>query len=166
MSRRLHGPHVQSRCGEEASMKASVLHRVFAKAIDFALVVAFAVVLPYPIGPLIGFFYSILADALKFGSHQSQSVGKKLLKLQAVSRVRRDANGLREPTNLRESVYRNAPVGVATFFALIPVWGWLILFLIGVPLMVMEIYLMLSVETGHRLGDVMGDTEVISSASA
>jgi hypothetical protein len=27
--------------------------------------------------------------------------------------------------------------------------------------MIMEIYLMVSVETGHRLGDVMGDTEVI-----
>jgi hypothetical protein len=25
----------------------------------------------------------------------------------------------------------------------------------------MEVYLMLSVETGHRLGDVMGDTEVV-----
>jgi hypothetical protein len=147
-------------------MKASVLHRVFAKAIDFALVVAFAILLPYPLGPLVGFFYSIGADSLKFGSNQGQSVGKKLLKLQTVSQVRHSPDGLREPANLRESVLRNAPVGVATFFALIPIWGWLILFLIGVPLMVMEIYLMLSVETGHRLGDVMGDTEVISSRAA
>ena len=52
---------------------------------------------------------------------------------------------------------------MATFFAIIPIWGWLILALIGVPLMLMEIYLMLSVETGHRLGDVMGDTEVIQA---
>jgi hypothetical protein len=37
----------------------------------------------------------------------------------------------------------------------------IILGLIGLPLMVMEVYLMISVETGHRLGDVMGDTEVI-----
>jgi hypothetical protein len=147
-------------------MKARVLHRVAAKGIDFALVVAFALALPYPLGPLVGFFYSMSADCLKFGSHQSQSVGKKLLKLQSVSRVRRDASGLRSPVSLKESIYRNAPVGVATFFALIPVWGWLILFLIGIPLLVMEIYLMLSVETGHRLGDVMGDTEVISSQAA
>ena len=27
--------------------------------------------------------------------------------------------------------------------------------------MAMEIYLMITVETGHRLGDVMGDTEVV-----
>ena len=77
------------------------------------------------------------------------------MRLQVVHTLRR------QPANARDSVYRNAPVGVATFFALIPVWGWLILCLIGVPLMLMEVYLMVSVETGHRLGDVMGDTEVI-----
>ena len=147
-------------------MKASVLHRVFAKAIDFAAVVACAILIPYPLGPLLGFLYSLAADALHLGSPLSQSLGKKLLKLQTVSRVRRGADGLREPCDLKESLFRNAPVGVATFFALIPVWGWLILFLIGIPLMAMEIYLMLSVETGHRLGDVMGDTEVISSRAA
>ena len=148
-------------------MKASVLHRVFAKAIDLTLVwlFAWALPLPYPVGPLIGFVYSLTADSLKFGSGQSQSVGKRLLKLQTVS-LRRGSDGLREPANLKESIYRNAPVGVATFFALIPFWGWLIMILIGVPLMVMEIYLMLSVEAGHRLGDVMGDTEVISTLAA
>jgi hypothetical protein len=31
--------------------------------------------------------------------------------------------------------------------------------------MLMEIYLMLRVEDGHRLGDVMGDTEVIEFRS-
>ena len=31
------------------------------------------------------------------------------------------------------------------------------------PLMVMEVYLILSVESGHRLGDVMGDTEVVEA---
>jgi uncharacterized RDD family membrane protein YckC len=149
-------------------MKASVLHRVCAKAVDLMVVLACCAqhIIPYPVGPLLGFFYSLGADSLKLGSHQSQSLGKKFFRLQVVSRVRQGSNGLREPCNLKESIYRNAPVGVATFFGLIPVWGWLILFVIGVPLMVMEIYLMLSVETGHRLGDVMGDTEVISSKAA
>jgi hypothetical protein len=147
-------------------MKASVLHRVCAKAVDITVVLACARIIPYPVGPLLGFFYSLGGDSLKLGTQKSQSVGKKIFKLQTVSRVRQGPHGLREPANLRESIYRNAPVGVATFFGLIPVWGWLILFLIGVPLMIMEIYLMLSVETGHRLGDVMGDTEVISSSAA
>ena len=56
---------------------------------------------------------------------------------------------------------RNAPVGVATFFAIIPVWGWLILLLVGIPLLLIEGYLMFRVESRQRLGDVMADTEVI-----
>ncbi len=122
--------------------------------------------MPYPIGPIIGFLYSLSADALKFGSQQSQSVGKRILKLQTVSQLRHSSDGLREPANLKESIFRNSPVGVATFFALIPFWGWFVMLLVGVPLMVMEVYLMLSVKESHRLGDVMGDTEVIPSSAA
>jgi hypothetical protein len=147
-------------------MKIKVSHRVFAKAVDFLLVVVVALVIPYPIGPLLGFLYSICADGLKLGSPQSQSIGKKIFKLQTVSTIRKDDHGLRAPASFKDSVLRNAPIGVATFFALIPVWGWLILVLVGVPLIAMEIYLMLSVETGHRLGDVMGNTQVISSQAA
>jgi hypothetical protein len=144
-------------------MKIQVSQRVSAKAFDFLLVVVLALLVFYPVGPLLGFLYSILADGLKIKSTQSQSIGKKIMKLQTVSTARNDASGLRAPITFRESALRNAPIGVATFFALIPVWGWLILLLVGLPLMAMEIYLMLSVETGHRLGDVMGDTQVISS---
>lgn len=135
--------------------KVSVLNRVAAKMIDLVVVVTLAAILPRPLGPLLGFFYSLTADGMNFGPFQGQSVGKKLMKLQVLNVIRK------KPASLRDSALRNAPVGVATFFAIIPIWGWLILALIGVPLMVMEIYLMLSVETGHRLGDVMGDTEVV-----
>jgi hypothetical protein len=147
-------------------MKIRVSYRLLAKAFDFLVVVALALALPYPVGPLVGFLYSILGDSLKIGSPQSQSLGKRLFKLQTVSTVRTGPDGMRAPIDIKESALRNAPIGVATFFALIPVWGWLILVLIGVPLVAMELYLMLSVETGHRLGDVMGDTQVISSRAA
>lgn len=136
-------------------IKTRVMNRVIAKVVDLVLVVAVAVILPYPLGPLLGFVYSLVADGLNFGSFKGQSVGKKLMKLQVIH------TKTKEPCSYRDSVFRNAPVGIATFFAIIPLWGWLILALIGIPLMVMEIYLMLSVENGHRLGDVMGDTEVI-----
>lgn len=136
--------------------RVSVANRVVAKLIDFSIVIAFAVILPYPLGPLLGFLYSLLSDGMNFGPFKGQSVGKKLMKLQAVR-----ALGTRRPINFKDSLLRNAPVGVATFFAIIPLWGWLILALIGIPLMIMEIYLMMTVEAGHRLGDVMGDTEVI-----
>lgn len=146
-------------------MRTLVLHRVFAKAIDLALVFLMALILP-PVGALLGFLYSLGGDALRWKSMQSQSFGKRVMRLQTVSRVRQGVDGLRKPVTLKEAIYRNAPVGVATFFALIPFWGWMIMVLIGIPLMLMEVYLMLSVDSGHRLGDVIGDTEVISSRAA
>jgi len=142
----------------EHSVKVSVINRVAAKLIDIVIVIAAAAILPYPLGPLLGFLYSLFGDGLNQGPFRGQSVGKRVMKLQVVN-VHRSGGG--RPATFRDSALRNAPVGVATFFAIIPVWGWLILGLIGLPLMAMEIYLMLSVEKGHRLGDVMGDTEVI-----
>ncbi len=138
-----------------ARVKVQVTYRVAAKAIDFVIVAAAAAVLPYPLGPLMGFAYSVCADGIRWGPFEAQSLGKRIMRLQVVR------TKSQEPARLVDSLYRNAPVGVATFFALIPVWGWLILVLVGVPLLLMEIYLMLTVDGGHRLGDVMGDTEVI-----
>lgn len=135
--------------------RARVVNRVLAKMIDLVFVVAVAALIPYPLGPLLGFIYSLLGDSMRFWKFDGQSVGKRILGLQAIQVE------TRKPITLRESALRNAPVGVATFFGIIPVWGWLILILIGFPLMIMEVYLMLRVERGHRLGDVMGDTEVV-----
>lgn len=135
--------------------KVSVVNRVFAKVVDLFVFFLLAFILPYPVGPLAGFLYSLLGDGIQYKGFRGQSIGKKLFKLQVINTLQK------RPANWRDSMLRNTPVGVATFFAIIPLWGWFILGLIGVPLMVMEIYLMLSVETGHRLGDVMGDTEVI-----
>jgi uncharacterized RDD family membrane protein YckC len=134
--------------------KIAPAHRVAAKMVDIVIIIALAVILPYPLGPLIAFAYSLLCDGLGWGGLRGQSLGKKVFGLRVVNIVRD------EPAGVRDSMLRNAPVGVATFFAIIPFWGWLILGLVGLPLMIMEIYLMVSVESGHRLGDVMADTEV------
>jgi uncharacterized RDD family membrane protein YckC len=148
--------------------------------VDIFIVLVLAALPLYPVGPLLGFVYSLIADGLKLPgrgtqSVQGQSVGKWIFKLRVVMvvtrRVGEPGNGgmaeaetvVRErvPASIKASALRNAPVGVATFFAIIPVWGWIILGIVGIPLMIMEIYLMATVETGHRLGDVMGDTEVV-----
>jgi uncharacterized RDD family membrane protein YckC len=136
-------------------VKVSVINRVVAKIIDILLIFFVAAILPYPVGPLLGFLYSLLGDGINIGTFRGQSIGKKLLKLQVVNTIRK------KPANFQDSVLRNSPVGVATFFGIIPIWGWVILGLIGIPLMIMEVYLMISVDSGHRLGDVMADTEVI-----
>src|SRR3990167_3038419 len=129
--------------------KVRVANRIAAKFIDLAVVFALAAIVLYPIGPILGFLYSLFADGLNFGRFRGQSIGKKVMKLQVVHLLSEDS------ASYRESAMRNAPVGVATFFAIIPVWGWLILGLLGLPLMLMEIYLMITVTSGHRLGDVM-----------
>ena len=146
-----HHPHPP----QDSHFRLNVINRIVAKTIDILIVFLLAAILPYPVGPLFGFAYSLLADGIQMGTLEGQSLGKKLLKLQVVNMIQK------RPADFRDSALRNTPVGVATFFALIPVWGWLIMFLVGVPLMVMETFLMFSLGTGHRLGDVMADTEVI-----
>ena len=101
--------------------RVSLVSRVVAKLIDIALVMLLAAVLPHPVGPLLGFLYSLTADGMRFWRFDAQSVGKKMMGLKVVSLSRGG------PASLKESVLRNAPVGVATFFAIIPIWGWLIL---------------------------------------
>ena len=140
--------------------KEIALPRIFAKMVDLLVVFALGGILPYPLGPMAGFLYSLVADGLKLGKVHGQSLGKKLFKLK-VEEVHE--NEPRKPCSLRASCLRNAPVGVATFFGIIPFWGWIILGLLGIPLMAIEVYLMVRVDKGRRLGDVMGDTEVVPS---
>ena len=139
----------------QQKVQASVSNRVIAKVIDLVLVFLVAAILPYFIGPLLGFFYSLFCDGFQFGPFVSQSVGKRVMGLQVVS----TKNG--EPITYKESLIRNTPVGLATFFAIIPFWGWIILGLVGIPLMAIELYLMITVESSHRLGDVMADSQVV-----
>lgn len=148
----------------ERERRANPVRRVGAKFVDLAVVMLASAVVWYPIGPLLGFLYSILADALPIRGFSGQSLGKKLFKLRAVSLrpgpKKAGADG-HPALSYRDSLYRNAPVGVATFFALIPIWGWAILALIGFPMMIVEIYLLVRAPRGQRLGDVMADTEVV-----
>lgn len=139
----------------QSHLKVSVTARVFAKGIDLVIAFLVAAILPQVIGPLIGFLYTLFADGFHFEGWRGQSVGKKILGLQVVNTVKK------APAQYKDSVIRNSPVGLATFFGIIPVWGWIILGLIGIPLMIMEVYLMRKVEHGFRLGDVMADTQVI-----
>lgn len=143
--------------------RAGFLNRLLAKTIDLLFVFILAAILPRVIGPMIGFLYSLLADGMHLKLRKGavefsgQSLGKKLCGLRVLNAI------THKPASFKDSAIRNSPIGLATFFAIIPLWGWIILALIGIPLMAMEIYLMKRVETGHRLGDVMADTEVVKA---
>lgn len=148
-----------SKWNKEELKKIPHLNRYFAKLIDLFIVIALAAILPKLLGPLAAIAYSLLADGMNFGPFQGQSVGKKVFDFQAVN------TDLNLPANFRDSAIRNSTLGFGIFFAMIPVWGWLILLFIGIPLFIMEIYLIQKMEKGHRLGDVMADTEVRSMKS-
>jgi uncharacterized RDD family membrane protein YckC len=125
--------------------------RFLAKTLDYILITLVSFVL-YPVGPLIGFLYSLFMDA-----YQGQSIGKRVLKIQAYH-----LKTMAPVSRFLDSFSRNAPFAVATFFAMIPLWGWIILILLGVPLMGLETYLILVRPRKQRLGDIMADTVVIN----
>lgn len=141
-----------------ARVKFSVAQRVAAKLLDLLLAGIIAGLVPWPVGPLVGFAYSLLGDGLMGMGFNGQSVGKRLMGL----RVVRSADS--SPIRYKDSVVRNLPVGVATFFAIIPFWGWIICVLVGVPLMLIEITLMLRMQGETRLGDIMASTRVLEKA--
>ncbi|MBC7386823.1 MAG: RDD family protein [Cryobacterium sp.] len=140
--------------------RANPIRRLAAKAIDGFIVMFASAVIWYPVGPLLGLLYSLFADALPRKGFEGQSLGKKWLGIQVIS-TKFDLSGERKKVTYLTSLYRNAPIGLATFLALIPFWGWAVLALIGFPLMVIEIYLIVRAPRGQRLGDVIGDTEVV-----
>src|SRR5688572_4475670 len=112
----------------EIILRVAHVNRLLAKLADFFIIVCCSLLLPQIIGPLIGFVYSMIADGMHFGPFKSQSVGKKIFDLEVVNTVRG------ERASYRDSVIRNSPIALATFFAIIPIWGWIVLFLIGIPL--------------------------------
>jgi uncharacterized RDD family membrane protein YckC len=138
-----------------ARQKFAVAQRVAAKMIDLLIVGMVGVLLPTFFAPIAGFIYSLVGDGLNGWGFRGQSVGKRLMGLKVV----RVPGG--EPMRMRDSTIRNLPIGVATFFAIIPLWGWIICILVGVPLMLIEITLMLRMKDETRLGDIMAGTRVV-----
>ncbi len=132
--------------------------RLGAKALDLFFVVIIGQILPNGIGAILGFVYSLVGDGLNLRVLQSRSLGKKIFGLEVVNAQ----TGGR--CRLRQTVIRNAPIGVVTFLAIFPFWGWILAVLVGIPIFAVEITLILRAERSQRLGDVMADTEVVEHA--
>lgn len=137
---------------------ASPQKRSFAKFIDFMVVVALGLAIPLGLGSLVGFFYSLVADALPSESWRGQSIGKKVMGIKAYLQ---EDETLSEMT-LKASVIRNAPIAVVTFFMMIPFWGWILAGLIMIPLFAIEVSLMVRAPQRQRLGDVMAETVILN----
>lgn len=126
------------------------LNRLIGKAIDLIIVIAFASII-YPAGPLAALLYILICDGLKGG----RSIGKRVVHLYVVN------NTTKQVADFRDSIIRNAPIAVAVLFFLIPLWGWFLWIIIGLPILAIEVYLMRSLNNQARLGDTMANTKVL-----
>lgn len=136
----------------KSGMKTARMARLIAKAIDL-LIVGFFGLIFYPWGILISLAYLSVADSLQNG----QSVGKKIIGFAVISLE--DGS----PCSLKQSVIRNLPFLVPLAFAIVPIWGWVLSAFFGLSLVALELYLLFTLDSGNRLGDVMADTTVVSN---
>ena len=129
--------------------KASLVKRLFAKAIDILAAFGCAALLPRIIGVPLGVAYLLAADGVLNG----QSLGKMVFALE----VDRQDGGA---CDLKSSAWRNIPVALAflLFFLYLP--GILLLGLVGLPLLAVEVWLMAMDAGGARLGDRLASTVV------
>jgi uncharacterized RDD family membrane protein YckC len=132
--------------------------RLAAKAFDLLLVVMIGQALPNSVGAILGFAYSLVGDGLNLNALKNRSIGKRVFGLEVVNAL----TGGR--CRLKQSIIRNAPIGVVTFLAIFPFWGWILAVLVGIPVFAVEITLIIRANRSQRLGDVMADTEVVEHA--
>ena len=132
---------------------ASALNRFLAKTIDVLIVLAIyflAGAVWRPFGVLGAVLFCSLQDGMGVG----QSVGKRIIGL----RVIEDNTGI--SCSVRDSFLRNFPFALGVVFLAIP-FLWVFFLLLCVPFVLFEAYLLLTLESGVRLGDVLGNTLVV-----
>lgn len=129
-----------------------VMSRFIARAIDALVISAIYLLLSVigrPIAIVTAAIYATLQDSFGAG----QSIGKRIIGLRVID----DATGL--PCSFAASFFRNVPFLLWVVFATIPtLWGFWIL--LALPLVGFEVYLLFVLDSGTRLGDVLGNTRV------
>jgi len=129
--------------------KAGTLKRIVARLVDILVAWALTLVVP-PVGVFAGILYLAVADGVQKG----QSLGKMVFGLEVQS-----MEG--EPCALKASVYRNLPFSLALLFAVVPFIGWILLVLAGIPILLIELWLVIVDDKGERLGDRISGTSVV-----
>lgn len=136
----------------KSAIKRARLARIIAKCVDLFIVLLLSFFF-YPVGIVLSGIYISVSDSLQNG----QSVGKKLMGFSVISLE----DG--KPCTVKQSFIRNLPILVPVVLAIIPLWGWLIAFILGLPLIIIELYFIFKLDSGKRLGDVMADTSVMAN---
>jgi uncharacterized RDD family membrane protein YckC len=128
------------------NMKASLLLRCIAKALDFIIIAAAAKIIPH-VGYIAGIVYVFISDGLFDG----RSIGKKILKLKVISLSAGSSSAF------RDSILRNTTIAAALLLYEIPLVGWFLF----TSIVAVEFLLMLGNKDGMRLGDDIANTKVI-----
>lgn len=126
------------------------LNRLIGKSIDLLIVIALANLPLYPAGPLAAFLYILICDGLKGG----RSLGKRVVGLSVVNTTTGN------PADFKDSIIRNSTVAIPVLFFMVPLVGWMLWIVIGIPILAIELYLMTRLDQHIRLGDTMADTRV------
>ncbi len=132
--------------------KTSVFNRVMARGIDCLIAVALLLLgkaLWWPMGVLLGCGYAALAD----GFGDGQSPGKRIMGLRVEDFSSNTA------CDLAAACVRNLPFALAVFLASAPLL-WIFFLVVAAPLIGLELFLVVSVDSGVRLGDVLANTQV------
>jgi uncharacterized RDD family membrane protein YckC len=128
--------------------RAGLLLRSAAKIIDFILIAAVLEVVPRA-GFFAGLAYLLLGDGLLDG----RSIGKKLIKIRAVSR---NTGG---PCTFKDSILRNSTLGAGYALSVVPWVGWVFM----IAAVAVEFIMILGSKDGMRLGDEIAGTVVLEN---
>lgn len=134
-------------------IRSTPFHRCVAKGIDLIVITVIFFVgktIGGPLGPLLAALVAGAQDSWSGG----QSIGKKIIGLRALD----DETGV--SCSALSSCMRNLPLVLVYLFASVPVlWG--LSLIAALPFILLEIYLVFTLETGVRLGDIMANTLVV-----
>ncbi len=129
----------------------SVWERLIAKSIDLVAIMV-VLFLTKLIWSFLGVVVSCVICALFDSFGNGQSLGKKILGIRVLERSTLLVCGR------KESFYRNIPIILMVF--LFSVGLWFLFWLIAIPLVLFEIILLFTIESGIRFGDVLANTYV------
>jgi uncharacterized RDD family membrane protein YckC len=133
--------------------QTSVFNRFAAKGIDLLMAVAIYFLASF-LWPLLGIVCASLFVAIQDGLGAGQSPGKRIIGIRVVE----DSAGL--SCSYVNSLVRNVIFVICTISLTSP-YLWVFFLLVGLPLVILEIYLVYSLETGVRLGDIIANTLVL-----
>lgn len=137
----------------EKTIKVAKISRLIAKGIDVFILLCL-VFWFYPFGAILGIVYMSVCDGMSGG----QSAGKRFMGF-AVKSLEDGS-----PCSVKQSTIRNLPFTLPLILALLlPVVGWILGGILAAVLIGFELYLLYSLDSGHRLGDVMADTTVMAN---